>query len=383
MQGEGNLTSGNWSERCKARWIDWRNRVLASERFQRHAAANPILRPVARRRAAKLFDLLAGFTYTQTLLAAVETGLLRALVNGSCSEAELAEQTDLSHEAVIRLLRAAAALDLVEQLGEGRWALGETGASLQCNQGALAMIDHHRLLYADLADPVTLLREDRAEPTALSRFWSYAANDTPALADEPSAGAYSQLMAASQAMVASEALAAYSFGKHRGVLDLGGGHGAFAKALAAKCPALGIGIFDLPPVLKGTAPALAAAGLEGRVALHPGSFFDDPLPQGYDCITLVRILHDHDDEAAMVILRSAQAALPPGGTLVIAEPLAHTRGAEAMGDAYFGLYLWAMRSGRPRSASEYRAMLAEAGFARSSLRRTRLPVITSVVTAEN
>ncbi len=51
--------------------------------------------------------------------------------------------------------------------------------------------------------------------------------------------------------------------------------------------------------------------------------------------------------------RRAHDALPPGGTLLIAEPMAGTPGAEAMGDAYFGLYLWAMGSGRPRSAAAY------------------------------
>ena len=35
------------------------------------------------------------------------------------------------------------------------------------------MIEHHALLYADLADPVALLRE-RGADTRLSRYWAYA-----------------------------------------------------------------------------------------------------------------------------------------------------------------------------------------------------------------
>jgi hypothetical protein len=56
----------------------------------------------------------------------------------------------------------------------GRWTLGMDGAALQCNPGARAMISHHALLYADLADPLALLRADRKETTALSDFWTYA-----------------------------------------------------------------------------------------------------------------------------------------------------------------------------------------------------------------
>ena len=50
------------------------------------------------------------------------------------------------------------------------------------------------------------------------------------------------------------------------------------------------------------------------------------------------------------LLRAVHAALEPGGTVLIAEPMAGTPGAEPMGDAYFGLYLLAMGHGRVRSA---------------------------------
>jgi demethylspheroidene O-methyltransferase len=74
-------------------------------------------------------------------------------------------------------------------------------------------------------------------------------------------------------------------------------------------------------------------------------------------------------------------ALAPGGTVVIGEPLAGTRGAAAMGDAYFGLYLHAMGSGRPRTAAELQQMLAAAGF--DSVRNvpTARPLLASVLTA--
>ena len=65
----------------------------------------------------------------------------------------------------------------------------------------------------------------------------------------------------------------------------------------------------------------------------------------------------------------------------LGEPMAQTRGAEAMGDAYFGLYLWAMGQGRPRTAAEIRTMLAEAGFSESRQVPTRQPIIASLIVA--
>ena len=70
-----------------------------------------------------------------------------------------------------------------------------------------------------------------------------------------------------------------------------------------------------------------------------------------------------------------------GGTLLIAEPMAQTPGAERSGDAYFGFYLLAMGTGRPRSVAEIRAMLHAAGFGQVRTRRTALPLVACVITA--
>ena len=61
---------------------------------------------------------------------------------------------------------AAVALRLAEHRGGGRYGLGKLGHAMVGNPGVAAMIEHHALLYADLADPVALLRGVRG-PTAL------------------------------------------------------------------------------------------------------------------------------------------------------------------------------------------------------------------------
>ena len=127
--------------------------------------------------------------------------------------------------------------------------------------------------------------------------------------------------------------------------------------------------------------SLAAAGLADRATAYGGSFFDDPLPVGADIATLVRVLFDHSDERALAILKAVRRALPPDGTLLIAEPMAGTPGAEAMGDAYFGFYLLAMGKGRSRSAADLTALLHQAGFDRVCLLATPMPLQTRVLTA--
>lgn len=348
-------------------WALRRNRWIADPRLRAMASWFPPAKVMARRYARDLFDLTAGFVYSQTVAALVESGLLGRLARGPLSLEEVAREARLKTQAAETLMKAAASLQLVEMHGS-HWLLGRRGAALAASPGIPDMVRHHARYYRDLADPLALLRGEM-EPE-LAQLWRY-----DGCADPGDVAAYSALMAASQPMVAEQALAAYAFERHRRLLDLGGGTGAFLRAVGAATPQLELGLFDRPAVI-------AQVTEPGRMSLHPGSFVDDPLPPGYDLISLVRVLHDHDDEPVSRLLSKVQAALAGGGRVLIVEPLAETRGAEPMGYGYFGLYLTAMRSGRPRSYLDYRDMLKRAGFRRICRHATPLPLVASVISAQ-
>ena len=364
----------------RGRYFNARDRLLASPRFQRLAAASPFTRPIARRRAQALFDLCAGFVYSQVLLACVRLDLFEILAEGPQSIQDLSARLRLPQAGATRLMRAATALELAAARGVDRYGLGVLGATLVGNRAVTAMVEHHALLYADLQDPVALLRGER-HATALADYWPYAGTSGSAPLGGERVAAYTRLMSASQALVADEILAGYSFGRHRCLLDVGGGDGTFLCAVASKAPGLSMMLFDLPAVADGARDRFAAARIEARAAVYAGDFRTDPLPEGADVASLVRVIHDHDDDAALAILRRVYAVLPRGGTLVIAEPLAATRGAEAMGDAYFGFYLLAMGSGRPRTAVEHCTLLARSGFSSSRQVATRIPMQTGLIVA--
>jgi demethylspheroidene O-methyltransferase len=365
-------------------WLDrglaLRDRLLASPRFQRWAAAMPFTRPIARRHARALFDLCAGFVYSQVLLACVRLRLFEILAERPQSLAVLAERLALPLDAAARLLTAAAALQLVERRGHDRYGLGVLGAALRGNPGVAAMIEHHSLLYADLRDPVALLRGALAD-SELARYWAYAGAAQPAGLPAERVAAYSALMTASQPMIAGEILAAYSLRQHRCLLDIGGGEGAFLAAAAASAPNLRLLLFDLPAVVARARQRFEAAGLSTRATVVGGNFFADPLPQGADVVSLVRVIHDHNDDAVLALLRAVRRILPADGALLLAEPLSDTRGAEPVGDAYFGFYLFAMGRGRARSAAELMNLMREAGFGQFRLVATHMPLQTSLIVA--
>lgn len=366
-------------------WREWRNRLIAKPGFQRWAADFLLTRPVAQRRAQSLFDITAGFVYSQILYACVELDLFERLADGPQSLAALAPSLGMTEPQADRLLRAAVALGLLERRGQdaaglARFGLGQQGAAMLGNPGIAAMVKHHRMLYRDLQDPLALLRGECAE-TELGRYWAYAGSADPARSEDAAVSEYSELMSVSNAFVAGDVLDAYSLKRHRCLMDVGGGQGNFLLAAAERWPHLRIRLFDLPAVAARAQQRFAFLGLAGRAETFGGDLMSTPLPMGADICSLVRVVHDHDDAQAMQILRAVRAALAPGGILLLAEPMSETPGAEPIGDAYFGLYLLAMGSGRPRPPRELKAMLLEAGFQRARLVRTRRPMQTRLIVA--
>ncbi len=365
----------------------WRDRLVSSAAFQRWAVRTPGVRSISRWRAAELFDIGAGFVYSQVLFACVRLKLFDLLADGPLPIAEIARRTALSTPAAQRLAEAATALRLLQRRGatsDGapKFGLGILGASILGNPGYAEIVRHHEMFYADLRDPVALLRGETG-PTELSRYWPYAAGDAGrARIGAQDVSDYTDLMAASQGFVSGDILDAYDMGQHRVLMDVGGGDGTFLRAAAARTPALRLMLFDLPPVAETARARFAAAGLAQRATCHGGDFQNDPLPEGADAISLVRVAHDHDDAVVRVLLSRAHAALPPGGTLIIAEPMSGLSGAESMADAYFGFYLLAMGTGRARTPEQLGAMLSAAGFGDVRRIATRRPLLTAMVVAK-
>jgi demethylspheroidene O-methyltransferase len=255
------------------------------------------------------------------------------------------------------------------------------------------MIEHNALLNADLIDPLKLL--EHPERSGMHAYWPYptggaqepahpvaplpaAARAAPAdptgepvaerdfsqsRPDAAQLSRYSELMARSQRFLIEELLAAYDFGRHRVVLDVGGGQGGWVMALARHAPALQLMLFDLPGVAELARQRVQQAGLGERISCHGGSFRRDALPAGADLITLLRVAHDHADEAVLELLRGIYQALPVGGHLLLAEPMAEPGGQPSRSDAYFHFYLLAMGRGRLRTAAELSELIGRAGFA--------------------
>ena len=85
------------------------------------------------------------------------------------------------------------------------------------------------------------------------------------------------------------------------------------------------------------------------------------------------------DAAVLELLRAIHAALPAGGHLLLAEPMAEPGGQASRSDAYFHFYLLAMGCGRLRTPNELSQMMAQAGFTHIEEVPNAVPLQTQIL----
>jgi 2,7-dihydroxy-5-methyl-1-naphthoate 7-O-methyltransferase len=134
----------------------------------------------------------------------------------------------------------------------------------------------------------------------------------------------------------------------RSVVDVGGGTGAFLRAVLDAHPGVRGTLVDLPRTVARALPGLEVVGQ---------SFFD-PLPPGADLYLLKSILADWPDAEAIALLRRcAEAARPAGGRVVVVNGV--TPGdPSGWGD----LLMMVLVGGRERGRDEFTALAAAAGL---------------------
>ena len=109
------------------------------------------------------------------------------------------------------------------------------------------------------------------------------------------------------------------------------------------------------------APALIQArGVEGRVTIEPGSFFER-VPSGGDAYLLSHIIHDWSEAQCLTIFGHCRRAMKPTSRLLIIE-MVLTPGNVPHLRKMLDLMMLIGPGGQERTEPEYRTLLDKAGF---------------------
>jgi len=163
------------------------------------------------------------------------------------------------------------------------------------------------------------------------------------------------------------------------LLDIAGGSGIYACAIAAGHAGVQATVFEKPPVDLVAAKHIAERGYAARVDVRHGDMFSDPLPTGYDMHLFSNVLHDWDTPVVKRLLEKSFAALPPGGLLVIHDMHLHADKTGPLPVAEYSVILMHSTEGKCYSLGELAELFAQVGF--RDLTHTPTAADRSIVTA--
>lgn len=315
--------------------------------------------------AAQLANLVYGYRGSQAVAVAASLGIPDALADGPRAADDLAQRLACNPAALYRLLRLLAAVGVLEEDGERRFALTPVGDLLRSEvTGSMrepAILQGRAEVLAAYSKLEHAIRtgENAFEAQYGESIWTWRARQ-PELSSQ-----FNRTMAAFSRMVAPALAASFDFSTVRSVADIGGGSGTLLAGVLAAHPALRGIVFDQPSVVAEAGPVLDAAGVRDRAELVGGNFFVD-VPAA-DVYVMKSILHDWDDEECRQILRVIRSRAASDARLLVLERVVGGPNEDVQGKLS-DIHMLVMPGGEERTLEEWRRLLGDGGW---HLERTR------------
>ena len=334
------------------------------------SASNTVPPEVAASQA--VFQVATGYIASTALYLAVKLRIADRLADGPREVADLAIGAGVREDALYRVLRSLSSIGIFEETAPRTFANNPPSATLKTTAPgsthpmALWMADpFHLRVYADAMHSL-VTGQPAADKTVGMPVFEYFSRDSEL------SEVFNDAMTAFSAFVVPAALEAYDFSGIGTLVDVAGGHGQVLMSIVQKHPGMRGILFDLEHVIAGAKPRIEQAGLDGRITTMTGDFFK-AVPKGGDAYIMKHIIHDWDDDRAATILENIRQAMQPGGRVILLESVLTPANQPDFGKL-IDLEMLLMPGGRERTADEFRALFARAGFAVTRIVPTTSPL---------
>ncbi|MFH9394586.1 methyltransferase [Streptomyces sp. NPDC017556] len=264
--------------------------------------------------------LAFGSMAAQALRAAARLRVVELLGDAPRRAVEVAADAGAEPRPMERLLRALTGLGLLREPAPGTFSVTPAGALLHPGRP-----DSLASFVRMLTEP-TIVRawehlDDSVRTGEVAFDGVFGTDFFSHLAQHPELSAeFNAAMGQASSETAAALPGAFDFGRFASVTDVGGGDGTLLAGVLAAHPGLTGVVLDTAEGLAGTPDTMARHGLEDRCSLIAGDFFHS-VPKGSDLYLLKSVLHDWTDDQAITILSHCRQVLPPGGLVLIVEPV--------------------------------------------------------------
>jgi len=299
-----------------------------------------------------IMRIASGFMAAKHLFAANELGLFEALAESPATLEALAARTGLTPRAARISADAMVALGLLERRGDA-YSNGEVAATFLAGRTPADLRPFLRF-WDQISYPTWMRLAESLGKGPSKEIFSLE----PALQAVASAGIEAILIGPAMALAAG-----YDFGRHKRLLDVGGGTGSWSLAAVRQHAHLTATVFELPVTAEIARQRIAGAGLAERVDVKAGDVLADALPAGHDVFLLANIIHYWSPKQNVELLKTVRTAAPRGARLLLADFWTNATHTEPMMAALMaGEFAAHLKDGDVYSVDEITRWLPEAGW---------------------
>ncbi len=309
---------------------------------------------------AQLIQMGTASWISAVVYAAAKLGIADHLAAGPRSAVELAGTTRTHAPSLYRLMRTLAGLGILTERDGQRFALTPLGEALKTDapgsaRATLIAFGGHWFSHGWSEIMYSL----ETGKTGFEKAFGMPVFEY--LAEHPEEASYfSEAMVGFHGAEPPAVAAAYDFSAFDVVVDVGGATGNMLAAILSDHAGPRGVLFDRPHVVRDAPALLKARGVEQRVTIEPGDFFET-VPAGGDAYLLSHIIHDWNEDQCLTILGHCRKVIKPDGRLLIVETVLPTGDTPHPGKV-LDLVMLVIPGGQERTEAEYASLLGKAGF---------------------
>jgi hypothetical protein len=322
--------------------------------------------------AQRLGGIVNSYVVASAVSAVIRLDIPDIIGDGEVGIDELAKQTETNNDALYRVMRLLASMEIFEETKDRVFANSEASQSIRSDvaDSQRAMIEFitdpmHFELYADM---LPTIKDGR--PSSEHRFKKNIFDLFEETPDEQRR--FNDAMTNLSKNAIKGVLEAYDFSGIETLVDVAGGHAVLLTSILQKYSSMKGILFDLEHVVPGAQQRIKELELTDRCSTEYGDFFKK-VPTG-DAYIMKHIIHDWDDEHSLKILKNCHAAMAKSGArkLLLVEMI--LSGRNVMHPSKFlDIEMLMLPGGRERTEEEYKALLLKAGFTLSRVVTTKGP----------